>query len=535
MEQEFSVEDALIILQRRLVYFIAPIVVLIPVGLVVIMMLRPMYYAEGRIAVESQQIPEQWVASTVNTRAEERIRLIEQRVLTRNRLLEIADKYNLFPREMGLSEAEKYQRMARGVNIEVVPLRLRPNAPPRPDDGVFFIVGFRDPSPEKAFQVANEIMTLFMSEDVRSRSEGAATTTEFFRQETQRLASLIDQVEGRIADFKAKNANALPENVDLYRTQLTRAKEDLVRSDSQITMLFDQMRTQETQLSTYMAGSGGGAGASAELARLKSQLAALRADRTDDHPDVRALQSQIAVLQRQTAPSAAIQGLRRDLQAADAALAEARAQSPQDPELIKARRAQSDSLRERLSRQISSEAATGSADIMVAQMQGQIDMTYSRISQLQDEAEALRLTVADMEDRIARTPVVERELSALTRDRQNLADQYEGLRTKQQAAELSETLEDDQKAEKFSILEAAQRPDRPISPNRPKLAFMLAFMSLIAGAGLAGVVELVSSSVRGRTHLTSLAGEAPIAVIPYIRAEGEARFNLPLLNRIKPA
>lgn len=535
MEQEFSIEDALIILQRRLVYFIAPIIVLIPVGLIIIMMLPPIYFAEGRIAVESQQIPEEWVASTVNTRAEERIRLIEQRVLTRNRMLEIADKYNLFPRDMGLTEAEKYFRMARAINVEVVPLRLRPNGPPRPDDGVYFLVGYRDRSPEKAFQVANEIITLFMSEDVRSRSEGAATTTEFFRQETQRLASLIDQVEERIADFKAKNADSLPENIDLYRTQLTRAEEDLARAESQVTMLFDQMRTQETQLSTYMAGSGGGAGASAELARLKSQLAALRADRTDDHPDVRALRSQIAVLQRQSAPSAAIQSLRRELQAADAALAEARAQTPQDPELLKTRRAQSDALRERLSRQISQEAASGSSDIMVAQMQGQIDMTYSRISQLQDEADALRATIADMEDRIARTPAVERALAALTRDRQNLSDQYEGLRTKEQAAELSETLEDDQKAEKFSILEPAQRPDQPISPNRPKLAFMLAFMSLVAGAGLAGAVELISSSVRGRTHLTSLAGEAPIAVIPYIRAEGEARFNLPFLNKFKPA
>lgn len=534
MEQEFSIEDALIIIQRRIAYFIAPLFLLLPVGLAVIFMLPPKYLAEGRIAVESQVIPEQWVQSTVNTRAEERIRLIQQRVLTRNRLLEVSDKYNVFPREMGLSEGERVERMRRSLDIEIVPLRGRPNGPPRPDEGVFFVVAYRDRSPEKAFQVTNEVMTLFLSEDVRARTEGATTATEFFREETQRLASSIDQIEERIADYKAKNADALPENLDLYRSQLTRAQEDLTRAESEVAMLTDQMRTQETQLSTYLAGSGT-SGASQELVRLKSQLAALRADRTDDHPDVRALRSQIASLQRQTAPSATIGSLRRQLQAADAALAAARAQTPQDPELVKTRRVASDAARQALSRQIAAEAASGSADMLVAQMQGQIDMSYSRVTQLQDNADALRTTIADMENRISRTPLVERGLLSLTRDQENLSAQYDSLRSKEQAAEVSENLEDDQKAEKFSIIEAAQRPEKPFSPNRPKLAVMLLFLSLVVGGVAAGAAELITSTVRGRVHLSDLAGEAPIAVIPYIRTEDEPRFNIPFLKRFKTA
>lgn len=534
MNEEFALEDLLIVLRRRLLYFLLPVMVIIPVGLAIVMLLPPMYVAEGKILVESQQIPEELIRSTVNAYAEERIQTISQRVLTRNRLLEVADKFNLFPKTLGLSESERVERMRKAFDINIISASSTSNSRQRnrnADNTIAFVVSYTDRSADKAFQVANEFMTLFLSEDVRARTQGASTATEFFTEETRRLGDLIGETEDRIADYKAKNADALPENLDLHRQALIRAQEDLTRVQGSITLAEEEISSLQTQIATYLAGAGGAEGPAQELLRLKTQLAALRADKTDEHPDVKAMRQQIAALERQLAPSGAVQKLRKDLAAADQALKDARAAEPPDEALVAQRRQEAADAREALSAQISREAASGTADLMMTQLQGRMDMSGSRLSSLEEQADALKATIADMQDRIARTPIVERGLQSLTRDYQNITAAYQALRDKQSSAQLSENLEDDQKAEKFSILESAQRPETPTSPERGKLALLVVAAAIAAGLLTAFAAELLFATLRGRKHLTGLANEPPIAVIPYIRADGEPRFSFP---RFKP-
>lgn len=525
--EEFSLEDALIVLRRRLAYFLAPVLLLLPVGFGVIMMLPPVYTAEGKILIESQQISEELIRSGADTYAAERIQTISQRVLTRDRLLEIAEKFKLFPSELGLSEGERVARMRQSFDIDIISAQTDNRRRNRgADNTIAFTLGYSDRSPDNAFRVANEFMTLFLSEDVRVRTQGAATATAFFTQESRRLSDAIDKVEDRIAEYKAKNSDALPENLDLHRQALIRAEEDLSRSLSAITLTEEEISQLQNQVATYLAGAGGSEGPAQELLRLRTQLAALRADKTENHPDVIAMRDQIRALERQLAPSGAVQRLRNDLAAADQALRAARAAVPVDEALIQQRRTQAADARERLSAQIAREAAAGSADMMLTQLQGRMDMASSRLVSLEDQGDALKKTIAAMQDRIARTPAVERGLSTLSRDLANLKNEYQALRDKQASAQLAENLEDDQKAEKFSILESAERPETPSSPNRGQLGFLLVAAAIGAGLLTAFGAEFASSSVRGRRHLTALAGEAPIAVIPYIRAANEPGFSL---------
>ncbi len=536
MGEEFSLEDVLIVLRRRVFYFIVPILVIVPVGFAIIMMLPPLYTAQGKILVESQQISEALVRSTVSSYAEERIQTIRQRVMTRARLLEIAEKFDLFPRDKGLSEGERVRRMRDAFGMNLISANAGRRRRNQPDNTIGINVSFTDRSPDKAFQVTNELMTLILSEDVRARTEGASSATEFFAQESRRLAEAIDKTEDQIADFKAKNADALPENLALNRQTLIRSQEDLARVEAAITQAEDEMTLLQTQIATYLAGTGGSAGGPAqEILRLKTQLAALRADKTEAHPDVIAMRQQIASLERQLAPSGAVQKLRSELAAADDALREARAATPVDEDLVSQRRREAAAARQRLSDRIATEAAAGSADLVMTQMQGRLDMAGSRHASLLDQVDALKSTIADMNDRVARTPLVERGLSTLTRDIQNLRNEYQTLKDKQATAQLSESLEDNQKAEKFSILESAQRPDSPSSPERGKLMLLLLIASIGVGGLVAFVAELLLATLRGRGHLVSVIQEAPIAVIPYFEAENERRFAGLPFNRRKAA
>ncbi len=521
--EEYSLEDILIVLRRRVAYFLVPVLVIIPIGLAVIMLLPPLYVAQGKILVESQQISQSLVQSTVNTYIDERLQTIRQRVTTRNRLLEVAEKFDLFPREMGLSESEKVSRMKSAFDINVISSNQKNKRSPQ-GNAIAITVGYTDKSPDKAFQVANEFMTLILSEDVRTRTEGAATATEFFTQESKRLAEAIDKAEAQIAEFKSLNADALPQDLQMHQAALLRAEQDLQNAEASMTQLEDQIGSLQTQIATYLAGTGGASGPAQEILRLKTQLAGLRADKTDAHPDVIAIKEQIAAFQRQLAPSGAVQKLRRDLAAADQALKVARAASPVDEALVRQRRSEANTARENLSAQIAREAAAGSADVMLTQLQSQMDMAGSRLAMFGDQADTLRLTIDNLKLRIAKTPGVERGLATLTRDSLNLSNEYQQLKIKQATAQLSENLEDNQKAEKLSILESAQRPDKPSSPDRLQLAFLLFAAAFGAGAVVAFGAEMLFQTLRGRGHLAAVIEETPLAVIPYFKADNDARF-----------
>src|SRR5450759_4849451 len=83
------------IVKRRWHYFVIPFVLVFGVGAVVTAMLPATYVSEGKMLIESQEIPSDLVQPTVSTLADERVALLQQRIMVRDKLLAIADKYKL--------------------------------------------------------------------------------------------------------------------------------------------------------------------------------------------------------------------------------------------------------------------------------------------------------------------------------------------------------------------------------------------------------------------------------------------------------
>src|SRR5262249_49988504 len=68
--------------KRRLFHFLVPFVVIVTIGIVLAAVQQPIYLAEGKILVESQEIPSDLVRSTVPDSANQRIQVIQQRIMT---------------------------------------------------------------------------------------------------------------------------------------------------------------------------------------------------------------------------------------------------------------------------------------------------------------------------------------------------------------------------------------------------------------------------------------------------------------------
>src|SRR6266851_1224715 len=72
------------ILKHRIFYLVIPFLLVLVIGSFIVAIQRPIYSSEGKILVESQDIPTDLVKSTVTAGANERIQVIQQRIMTRD-------------------------------------------------------------------------------------------------------------------------------------------------------------------------------------------------------------------------------------------------------------------------------------------------------------------------------------------------------------------------------------------------------------------------------------------------------------------
>jgi uncharacterized protein involved in exopolysaccharide biosynthesis len=238
------------ILKKRKFYGLIPFIGVFAIGFAVTMLWPPTFLSEGKILVQSQQIPVDLVRPTVTATASERLATIEQRVMTRDNLLKIADKYQLFANQRDtLSRTDILDLMRANTVIKAVDLDLQKQQNDK--FAVAITVGFTDQRPEIATKVANELMTLFLNEDARNRTTRATETTKFLEQEAQKLQT-------ELASFDAK-------------------------------LLAFRRQAPETTLS--------------QSATLKTELAQKLAVFSESHPDVRRLKAQIEALDKVTVPA----------------------------------------------------------------------------------------------------------------------------------------------------------------------------------------------------------------------------------------
>jgi uncharacterized protein involved in exopolysaccharide biosynthesis len=119
-------------------------------------------------------------------------------------------------------------------------------------------------------------------------------------------------------------------------------------------------------------------------------------------------------------------------------------------------------------------------------------------------------------------PKVEQAYLELSRDYQNALAKYTEVQAKKLEAEVSVSLESEQRSERFSLIEPPLQPEEPIKPNRWAISFLGLVLSLAGGLGSGALAEAMDPAIRGRRGVIQVLGVPPIASIPDISA-GERR------------
>lgn len=470
MEQGLNIGDLISVLKRRWPLGLAPVVVLAPLALILALTLPPSYSSTARILVESQQIPTELARSTVTAGAIERVRLIEQRLTTRQNLIDIAERFDVFADRPDMSPTEVFEAMRAATTIQSIALATQGRGEVTASA---INISFRASRAAVAAQVANEFVSMVLEQNVRQRSARAVGTLNFFTQEVERLSREMASLEAELTSFKAENDGALPDSLEFRRNELSSIEARLFERQLRQIALDEELRVMEGALASGVdAGDGPRSPEEQEVARLRSALAQQRAVLADTHPTIRAMVARIEALEAQIAPVAAADG-----------------SAP----------VTSSSLR--LERQISL-------------MRNQLDLLTSQQATETERAEALRVS-------IERTPQIEVTLNRLERRLESLQVQHRDAVLKQADAATGERLEVNQQAERFEVIEQALPPARPDSPNRPLIAIGGVGLGGALGAGLMALIELLNRRIRTPRDVERALEQRPFVTIPYVSTARE--------------
>lgn len=135
----------------------------------------------------------------------------------------------------------------------------------------------------------------------------------------------------------------------------------------------------------------------------------------------------------------------------------------------------------------------------------------------------------------ARAPAVEQQIAQLQQQLTGLTTQYQSVSTRLLAARAGAKAEDEQMAERLSVSEPPVVPDKPESPNRPKIIALGTAAGLGLGMMIMFLMELILRPIRSPAALAAITGRQPLSVIPVIKPPVAARRHRRWFNPFRRA
>lgn len=463
----------LAIFWRRFHYFALVTVVLTAIGIAVALVLPSEYRSTATLLVESQQIPRDLAPATVQTVELEQLQIIEQRLMTRDNILDTVNRLDVFPDDLDMSTADIVAEMRSRTSFDAQSGR---------NSATFLRVSFQGESPALVAQVTNDFVTQILQENVRIRTNLAGGTLEFFEDEAERLSLELDAQSADLLKFKSENTNALPENAQVL-SERRASRADLISTSRQKINLLERQKQNALKLfeATGLTGQG-------DLSSPEQQSVAAAQRDLDD----------ALVIFAPTHPRIAI--LRSRVAQAEARLAGvANQESESNNEAV----------------------PTGARAVLDSQI-ADIDREISDLTLMIEAAEAEMKQIDSWLSEIPANSII---LGSLERSYENTQAQYLQATSRLSVAATGERIELLSKGQRIIVLEQATQPTRPFKPNRPVIAGMGIGAGVTLGLGLIVLLEIFNRSIRRPVEITDKLGITPFAVLPYIQTESEARWR----------
>lgn len=549
MESESTVnlQEYLTIVHRRKHVILLAGGFLLCLSVIAALLWPPTFKSTATILIEEQEVPAELVHSTITSYADQRIEMIKQQVMSRSSLGKVVEQYNLYAgmRKENPTE-EVIKRFIKDIEVEVISADVIDKRTHNATKAtIAFTLSYNSGTPEIAQRVANELTSLFLGENLKSRERQAQETTTFLKQEAESLAAHIEEVEAKLATFKQRAAGALPELMPLNLQMMNQADRELMDLDQQIRSLEERKSYLDGELATIkpntpiLSVTGERILDSVERLRgLRAEYAGVAANLSPDHPDVIKMKQEISALEKETGANPETQEIAKqliDARARQATLADRLGES--HPDVLQTQR--TIVALERELRRIGATAANKPMqrpeNPAYINIQAQLNSVNSSLQALKTSRTTVKQRLQDYAKRIERTPALEPDYLTLARDRDTSAQKYQDIRSRLLEAKVSEGLEVQRKGERFSLIDPPGLPEAPEKPNRKAIVLLGLILAMAGGAGAAALAEHLDHSIRTPEQLVRVAQAFPLAVIPYLPNQTDLARAMRRRSRIRLA
>jgi len=377
-----------------------------------------------------------------------------------------------------------------------------------------FTVEYDNRDPHRAQKVASWLADAFITESRRNAIAQASNEAKFLATEADRERAKITESEARLAKFKQENFDRLPDAAQANLNVKNATETELQGIDRDMRTLQQNRVFIMQQLQQARAtGANGDA-----LRQLEEDYNKKVAVYDQNHPDMIAMRRQIESLRRGDSVAAG-SSLQAQLTAQRSILAETRQRYSEDHPDVKRIERQIASLEARIAsgEKKGSDAESGARTPVVVQLETQLNGTDTQLAALQARGQELRSKLMGLQGRLASTPEVERAYETLNRDAGTARQQYDQLIAKRMDAEVKAAAIANGTVDQFAMISAPTLPSAPSKPPRAGIAVI----GLIGGTLLALMTALAASAldstVRGTRDVYTLLDASPIGMIPVIR------------------
>jgi len=495
--RKFDFYDYLGILQRRYWVILVPIVIGPMLAYFAARVLPPRYVSTGLIFIDRPTVPAEVVKPMTTGDLVERINTIQEQVLSRSRLEPLVRKYGLEPAAQHVT-SEAITALRKAIIIapaEFATLAASSGREPIPG----LSISCTGQGALIAQDLCMDITTMFIEQSLEQREQLEQGTSEFLSAQLNEAKQKLDAEDAKLADLKSRNLGRLPDDQETnlrllmdHNAELEAANEALDRAIQDRT--YTQTLLQQQQVSSSkLTGSVPAATVDElqnELAKKQEILSELEAHYTPKYPEVATLRTAVEDLKKQIAA--------RSL--AEKKAAETPTASPQE---------------------VKSESP------QVQQLRAQIHQDDEIIRTRTEEQAHLKQQIADYEQKLQLSPVVEEEIKNVTRDHETALHFYNDLLQKRSEAQMSASLEQREQGERFRILDSPNLPDRPDFPKRSLFLAGGLGGGIVVGLALALLLEMLDKSIRDQRDIEVLLKIHNVATLPVVQSLKGWKAELP--------
>lgn len=447
----------------------------------VIATLPNVYEATTTILVDPQQVPEKYVMPVISSDPYSRLNTITQQVLSRTRLEFIINKLGLYAeKHASLSREELVEKMREDITIQV-----------KQGSGLelsTFTITYENRDPRKVAQVANELAMSFIDWNVDTREQQVAGTKEFLSAELQEAKHNLEQQEDKLRQFKMGHLGEMPDQT-ANNLQAIGGLRSALQTNSDALNRLEEQKLLLTRLPDQVPGAGSSVPASLtergalqlEKRQLETKIEQLREHYSDRYPDVIRAQHRLQEVTER------LNALPPD-------------SLPDD----------------------SAQTATSGEE---AANTVRLELNQKEMNRLNAEQKRIQSQIAAYQEKVDAAPLREEQLVELTRNYDISKQHYQALLDKSFNLDMAVDLEQKQKGERFTVLDPAQVPTKPVKPRRKMLIPLSVLFSLGLSIFAVLALQMLNPGVKSEVELKSLmpAGVKVICLVPQIEVPSDAR------------